>query len=450
MPLETLMIDGEICFRVSLGGWKVSGWIFRQSEPQKNRLATRKGYGSMKVLVGVRCLIQPKTGIGHYTEELLGAMGQLTEAPTISRFPGNGLLGLTRLGLNAAKVLRNWTKRSSKANSGSPRLGGASGHPGWLEKVYDKLLERELDSGKYDLYHEPNYFAHPTSLPTVVTVCDLSALLHPDWHPADRVRRHEQLFRWLVPSGAHFLTISEFVKNEMIQVLGVDSRRIHVTCCGVRDHLRPLSRETVDAGLKRLGLPRGYFLHVGTVEPRKNLGLLLRAWADLPGNLRTKHPLVLVGGIGWEDSTTLDLIRDLKPKGLIHMGYLAEADLPVVYGGARAFVYPSHYEGFGMPPVEMLACGGAVLSAPAGAVEEVASPAAHIIRSSEIGDWREALAEIATDNEWHEQLTSKALETASRHTWKRCAELTLLGYQKTLAPKSQAPEATRELKSHAA
>jgi glycosyltransferase involved in cell wall biosynthesis len=103
-----------------------------------------------------------------------------------------------------------------------------------------------------------------------------------------------------------------------------------------------------------------------------------------------------------------------------------------------------------MPPVEMLACGGAVLSAPAGAVEEVASPAAHIIRSSEIGDWREALAEIATDNEWHEQLTSKALETASRHTWKRCAELTLMGYQKTLGQIAQIPGEIRQLQSHAA
>jgi len=404
----------------------------------------------MKVLVGVRCLIQPKTGIGHYTEELLGAMGQLPGGPNLSRFPGNSLLGMTRIGLNASKTIKGWTKGLSSGKSSANRLVGSGGHPGWLEKIYDKLLERELNSGKYDLYHEPNYFAHPTTLPSVVTVCDLSALMHPDWHPADRVRRHEQLFKWLVPSGAQFLTISEFVKNEMIQVLGVDSRRIHVTCCGVRDHLRPLARETIDAGLKRLGLPRGYFLHVGTVEPRKNLGLLLRAWADLPGNLRTKHPLVLVGGIGWEESGTLDLIRDLKPKGLIHLGYLAEQDLPVVYGGARAFVYPSHYEGFGMPPVEMLACGGAVLSAPAGAVEEVASPAAHIIRSSEIGDWREALAEIATDNEWHEQLTSKALETASRHTWKRCAELTLMGYQKTLGQIAQIPGEIRQLQSHAA
>lgn len=409
-----------------------------------------KGRHPMKVLVGVRCLIQPKTGIGHYTEELLGAMDQLPDAPEISRFPGNRLLGLTRFGLNSAKTIKKWSKTFQPGQTGSSRLGASGGHPGWLEKVYDKLLDRELSSGKYDLYHEPNYFAHPTTLPTVVTVCDLSALMHPDWHPADRVRRHEQLFKWLVPSGAHFLTISEFVKNEMIQVLGVDARRIHVTCCGVREHLRPLPKETVEAELKRLGLPRGYFLHVGTVEPRKNLGLLLRAWADLPGNLRSKHPLVLVGGIGWEEAPTLDLIRDLKPKGLIHMGYLAEEDLPVVYGGARAFVYPSHYEGFGMPPVEMLACGGAVLSAPAGAVEEVASPAAHIIRSSDIGDWREALAEIATDNDWHDQLTSRALETASRHTWKRCAELTLLGYQKTLGHLSQAPGDTKIPKSHAA
>ena len=387
----------------------------------------------MKVLVGTRCLIQPNTGIGHYTQELLQALGQLADSPEISSFPASPLLRLTQLGLCASKSLNHWAKifAKTKTKGNGDRLG-SGGQPAWLEKIYNHLLARELASGKYDLYHEPNYFAHPTDLPTIVTVCDLSALLHPDWHPAVRVRRHEELFKWLLPSGAHFLTISEFVKNEMVQVLGVSPQRIHVTCCGVRDHFRPMPTEAIDAGLKRLGLPRGYFLHVGTIEPRKNLILLLKAWANLEPQWKSKHPLVLVGGIGWADSKTLDLIHQLKSQGLIHLGYLAEKDLPVVYSGARAFVYPSHYEGFGMPPVEMLACGGAVLTAPAGAVEEVTSPSAHIIRSNDVADWRDAMTLVASDSDWHNHLTSRALETASRYTWKRCAELTLVGYQHTL------------------
>ncbi len=385
----------------------------------------------MKVLVGTRCLIQPKTGIGHYTQELLQSLGQLPDSPELASFPGKNLLRLTQWGLSASKSLNRWN-RSIGRSQGTVDRQGIGGQPAWLEKIYNHLLARELASGKYDLYHEPNYFAHPTDLPTIVTICDLSALLHPDWHPAIRVRRHEQLFQWLLPSKAHFLTISEFVKNEMVQILGVSPQRIHVTCCGVRQQFRPMSAEAIDGGLKRLGLPRGYFLHVGTIEPRKNLLLLLNAWADLKPQIKSKHPLVLVGGIGWADTKTLDLIQQLKPQGLIHLGYLAEKDLPVVYGGARAFVYPSHYEGFGMPPVEMLACGGAVLAAPAGAVEEVTSPSAHIVRSKEVADWRDAMTLIASDNDWHHQLTRLALETASRYTWNRCAELTLLGYQQTL------------------
>ncbi len=385
----------------------------------------------MKVLVGTRCLIQPKTGIGHYTEEMLRSLGQLADSPEIFSFPGKSLLRCTQLGLGALKTISHWAHSIGKTRKDGNRQG-PGGQPAWLEKIYNYLLERELASGKYDLYHEPNYFAQPTDLPTIVTVCDLSALLHPDWHPATRVRRHEQLFQWLLPSGAHFLTISEFVKNEMVQVLGVSPQRVHVTCCGVRNHFRPLPSETIDAGLKHLGLPRGYFLHVGTIEPRKNLLLLLQAWADLKPKWKSRHPLVLVGGIGWADAKTLDLIQKLKPQGLIHLGYLAERDLPLVYSGARAFLYPSHYEGFGMPPVEMLACGGAVLTAPAGAVEEVTSPAAHVIRSNEASVWRDAMTLVASDNEWHDHLTSRAVETAKRYTWKRCAELTLLGYQKTL------------------
>lgn len=388
----------------------------------------------MRALIGVRCLIQPKTGIGHYTEELLKALPLLPGAPRVTTFPGPFLLGATRSGMALAKSLGRLrpSKTASKAPTAATSLAGMP-KPPLMERVYDWLLDRELRSGKYDFYHEPNYFARPCDLPTIVTVCDLSALLHPQWHPADRVRRHEQLFRWLVPSGAHFLTISEYVSREMETVLGVSRSRIQVTCCGVRDHLKPQPRSAIAAGLARLGLPADYFLHVGTIEPRKNLGLLMKAWGDLPQEIRSRHPLVLVGGLGWKESGVLELMNRLKPQGLIHLGYLADEDLPILYGGALALVYPSHYEGFGMPPVEMLACGGVVLAAPAGAVREVASPAAHIIESSDPADWREAMVRVATDRDWHRHLASKAIETASRHTWKRCAESTLAGYQTLLA-----------------
>lgn len=385
----------------------------------------------MRALIGVRCLIQPKTGIGHYTGELLKAMAVLPGAPNIATFPGPLLLGATRGALSLAKSLARW--RPGRAQS-PPAVGALSGpaKSPFSERVYDWLLDRELASGRHDFYHEPNYFARPCDLPTIVTVCDLSALLHPQWHPADRVRRHEQLFRWLVPSGAHFLTISEYVSREMETVLGVSRDRIQVTCCGVRDHLKPQPRDQVDRTLARLGLPHDYFLHVGTIEPRKNLGLLMRAWADLPPNIRSRHPLVLVGGIGWKESGVLESIQRLKPEGLIHLGYLDDQDLPALYAGALALVYPSHYEGFGMPPVEMLACGGVVLAAPAGAVREVASPAAHIIESQDTADWRDAMIRVANDQEWRRHLASKSLETAARHTWRRCAETTLVGYRKLL------------------
>ncbi len=393
------------------------------------------GQTGMRALVGVRCLIQPKTGIGHYTEELLQALRAHPDAPQIATYPGPMLLKVARKALDLGKSLKKLTSlgRAGQKRSDSPQvsLAGPAKSP-LSERVYEWLLDRELRSKKYDFYHEPNYFAQPCDLPTIVTVCDLSALIHPQWHPADRVRRHEQLFRWLVPSGAHFLTISRFVSQEMQKYLGIHPSRIHVTCCGVRNHLRPLPAEAVKTTLARLGLPSGYFLHVGTIEPRKNLGLLLRAWADLPDRVRTRHPLVLAGGIGWKETGVLDLMADLKPKGLFHLGYIDDADLPALYGGARALVYPSHYEGFGMPPVEMLACGGVVLAAPAGAVEEVASPSAHILRSQDPQEWRDAMLRLAVDDDWHAQLASQGIETASRHTWQRCADLTISGYQKLM------------------
>src|SRR6185369_12251922 len=112
---------------------------------------------------------------------------------------------------------------------------------------------------------------------------------------------------------------------------------------------------------------------------------------SLPESLRVRYPLVLVGGWGWNAGEVADyLSREARHRGVIHLGYVADADLPALYNGARALVYPSHYEGFGLPPLEMLACGGAVLASTAGAVAEVVGSQAHLIAADDFDGWRAA------------------------------------------------------------
>lgn len=418
----------------------------------------------MRVLIGTRCLIRPKTGIGHHTQELVRALHRLPDGPKVGVFPQFGLMQAMWAWYEFAPALKKGVcdlvgrfkgQNFSSASPGSTEGNHSKKNPSREEQeeqiqekrapllfrkgaaaareFYRFFVNQTFQCSKFDLYHEPNYFPIPSELPTIVTIHDLSAILHPEWHPATRVKMHEQLFDQLLPGNTHFLTVSRFVKNQMVEKLGVHPGRVHVSCNGVREHLRPLPQAKILSGLKRMGLPSNYFLHVGTIEPRKNLGLLLEAWSDLSPDIRSKHPLVLVGNIGWKDQKTFEKINDLKGQGLIHLGYVADRDLPVLYNGARGLIFPSHDEGFGMPPVEMLACGGAVIAAPAGAVQEVTSPAAFILSSQEVRDWKLAMVRLATDEEWFRSLKTEATQTAARFTWDRCALETVAAYEKLLA-----------------
>jgi alpha-1,3-rhamnosyl/mannosyltransferase len=275
------------------------------------------------------------------------------------------------------------------------------------------------------LYHEPNFIPLPINLPTVVTICDLSSVLHPEWHPRTRVVEFERHFHHGLARCQHVLAISEFGRQEIIRTLGLPPERVTCTHLGVRRGMRRLPAQRVAAVLERLGLPPNYLLYVGTLEPRKNLLMLLRAYCALPAELRGRHPLVLAGGWGWKAEAIAEFLdRAGQARGVIHIGYVADRDLAALYNGARALVYPSLYEGFGLPPVEMLACGGAVLASTAGALAETVGGQAHLIAPEDEDGWRNALARVLEDDDWWHWLRDGAVEAARPYTWERCARET--------------------------
>jgi alpha-1,3-rhamnosyl/mannosyltransferase len=282
----------------------------------------------------------------------------------------------------------------------------------------------------YDLYHETNFVPLPSDLPTVATILDLSVLVQPQWHPAHRVAFFEKHFRRGLERCIHFLSISEFGRQEIIQTLNIPPERITCTFMGIRRGLGPLPAEAVAPRLSQMGLPPRYLLALGTIEPRKNLLLLLRAFCSLPQALRDLCPLVLVGGWGWNAEDVADYFhREARHRGVRHFGYISDDDLPAIYNGARALVYPSLYEGFGLPPLEMMACGGAVLASTAGALRETVGSHAHLIDPEDFDGWRGALRRIITDDDWRSRLRHGAVEVARPYTWDRCAAATLRVYR---------------------
>jgi alpha-1,3-rhamnosyl/mannosyltransferase len=282
---------------------------------------------------------------------------------------------------------------------------------------------------RIDIYHEPNFLPVPTRLPTVVTVHDLSAVVHPEWHPADRVRQFADDFVPRVQSFAHILTDSDSSRAEILKFFHLPGDRVTRAYPGIRASLRPLAEADVTPVLHRLGLKPGYLLHVGTLEPRKNLLMLMRAYALLPASLREQCPLVLVGPWGWGFGELAAYYEaEARHRNVHHLGYVAESDLAAVYNGARALVFPTLYEGFGLPAAEMLACGGAVIASSTPAVAEVLGGCGTLLDPLDQDSWRHAMERAIQEPEWLVSLRNGGMRRAAEFTWANCARDTIGAY----------------------
>jgi alpha-1,3-rhamnosyl/mannosyltransferase len=244
-----------------------------------------------------------------------------------------------------------------------------------------------------------------------------------------------------VASCAHFLVVSDFCRQEVIETLSIPSHRVTRTYNGIRQRLGPMTAEQVQPILRSLGLPPRYLLYLGTIEPRKNIRLLMEAYCDLPERLRSAWPLLLVGNWGWNSADVARYLHEeARHRGVIHVGYLRDRDLSAVYNGARALVYPSWYEGFGLPPLEMMACGGAVLASTAGALVETVGGAAHLTHPGDFDGWRYALRRVIEDENWHHGLRQGVRAVARPFTWRRCAVETLRVYRALTGTAETAPD----------
>ena len=375
-----------------------------------------------------------KTGIGHYTAELFRCLCEQANDDIIDAFPG-------ALGQRAQAAWMRFRRARLSASDASPGEGSTPSRPTIRRQLFHgvracgrvsrQVLFRQLCRWKkYQLYHEPNFLPLPCDCPTAATLHDLSPLFHPEWHPAERVEQFEKHFRRCLSQCIHFFTVSEFVRQEVIRTLGLSPAQVTRTYNGIRSNLAPLPSAEVKEILRRLDLPPRYLLHVGTIEPRKNLMTLLRAYCSLPEQVRSSWPLLLVGGWGWNSADVANFLDNgARQRGVLYRRYVPEGDLSALYNGARALVFPSLYEGFGLPPVEMLACGGAVLASTAGAVAETVGRQAHLIEPLDLDGWRRAMQRVVVDDDWWRQLRRGAEEVAKPFTWERCAADTLRVYR---------------------
>lgn len=267
------------------------------------------------------------------------------------------------------------------------------------------------------LYHEPNFIAMPFEGPIVVTVHDLSVLRHPETHPAERVRYMSDNMGESLHRADRIVTVSEFVRREVLEVFGsVMAPKTVAIHNGVTEHFRPRPEAALEPVLRRYDLAYGqYLLALGTLEPRKNLVRLLKAYR-LAGPL---PPLVLVGDSGWEGQALRDALHAYRDLPIRVLGYLPQEDLPLVVAGARVMAYPSVYEGFGLPLVEAMASGVPVLSSKASALTEVLDGAGLQAEAQDIDAMAEGLRQLHEDEALRRDLVARGLVRARAFSWQK-------------------------------
>ncbi len=271
-------------------------------------------------------------------------------------------------------------------------------------------------------------------LPTVVTVYDLSFLLFPE--AFNRINRAylSTMTPHSVRAARRVIAISESTKRDLVRLAHVPAERVDVVYPGLEPDIRRVDDATALADFRRRnGLPEHFVLFVGTLEPRKNVAALVQAYAILRRRGVSSHALVLAGSKGWRYQSIMAAIEQSGVAGDIIMpGYVGRSDLPMLYSAASAFVYPSIYEGFGLPVLEAMACGAPVITSNVSSLPEVAGEAALLVDPNDSDGLATALERVIRSRDLQAELRALGAKQAATFTWERMARATRDVYEKAL------------------
>jgi glycosyltransferase involved in cell wall biosynthesis len=354
------------------------------------------------------------TGVGRYTLNLARALSRQLD-------PGSVTLLLTRDsvdldGLGCERV---------RAPLPTPHEG--------LRGLWEQtLVPIDVRRRGIDVYHSPSY-SLPMSIacPAAVTVHDL-AFLDPRFHKL-RVRLYLQLLTRLALRRAdHVIVVSKHTKNQVEARFPRVAGRVSVVYPGLDPIFASLpSAAAVREFRERLGLTKPYVLFVGAIEPRKNLPRLVRAFEMAVAEGDLPHDLVLCGPLGWRYGPTMRAAQVSRLSHRIkHVGYVPVEDLPLWYGGADLFAYPSLCEGFGFPPLEAMASGTPVVTSNSSSLPEVVGEAAITVQPTDVRDLAAAIQRVATDRDLAGELTERGQRRARRFTWEEAAAATVDIYRR--------------------
>ena len=303
-----------------------------------------------------------------------------------------------------------------------------------LDKIRRRWLSQTPDAaaGNVDVVHSTGYTSPVLDRSKlVVAVHDLSFVTHPQFHTEANRQFCLREVNKAAKHAAMIIVPSRNTKRDLQQHYGVPDERIAVIPYAASPEFRPVTDPAAARRvLQRQGIDGDYLLFVGSVEPRKNLAGLIRAASTWLQRDPARHHIVVAGPPGWLNSEVHQLVTARHLGRQVHfLGYVDRDELRALYSGARAFVYPSFYEGFGFPVLEAMACGAPVITSTTPALEEIAEGAARLVAPEDDEALRKAIEDVADDDEERARLRALGIERAARYTWRETAERTLDVYR---------------------
>lgn len=291
----------------------------------------------------------------------------------------------------------------------------------------------------FDIYHATEFlsFDHGLKIPQVLTVYDLTMIKFPS-HRAKDSSRHGEMLKKACLKAEAILAISQTTKDDLIKYFKIDPAKIFVTYLGYNQIFKKIDNtRKVNQVLKKYQINFPYILFVGTIEPRKNIVNLLKAFDKFKDQDKNNFHLVLIGKKGWNTLEIEETFKKTKYHDRIHfMDFIDDQELVYLYQGASLFCYPSLYEGFGLPVLEAMACGTPVITSNISSLPEVGGDAAKYIDPNNVEDISKKITQILTNQNVLKAMSKKSLGQAKQFSWEKCARETYQVYKKVFKDKN--------------
>ncbi|NJE77285.1 glycosyltransferase family 1 protein [Thermococcus sp. ES12] len=303
-----------------------------------------------------------------------------------------------------------------------------------LSKFVRKLFIIPTHSKKLrlDLVHDVYlglFFFYPQKTKKIITIYDLVPIKFPQTHRGDTILAHKYALMRSLRYADKIISISYSTKKDAVKYFKISEEKIRVIHLGVDEDYKLLPENEIKKIKQKYNLNYPFILYVGTLEPRKNIPTLLKALYKLKKQ-GLPHKLVITGKKGWKYKNIFELISKLNlQRDVIFTGYVPREDLPALYNAADLFVYPSLYEGFGLPPLEAMACGTPVITSNTSSLPEVVGNAGIMVDPYDVNGLAKAIYEVLTNDRLREELRKRGLERAKMFSWKKTAEETLKVYE---------------------